>query len=61
MKLSKTASLLALIALSLVVGCVDDPKTDLPVCGDGVVEEPAEECDDGNTAGGDGCRGNCTE
>jgi RHS repeat-associated protein len=29
------------------------------VCGDGVVD-PIEECDDGNTTGGDGCSANCT-
>jgi len=30
-----------------------------PVCGDGVLDE-GEECDDGNTADGDGCSANCT-
>jgi cysteine-rich repeat protein len=28
-------------------------------CGDGVVQAP-EQCDDGNSAGGDGCEANCT-
>ena len=30
-----------------------------PTCGDGVVE-PSEDCDDGNTTGGDGCEADCT-
>jgi cysteine-rich repeat protein len=30
-----------------------------PVCGDGVVNQPEEECDDGNTVSGDGCDSNC--
>jgi len=30
-----------------------------PVCGDGIVDSP-EECDDGNTASGDGCSAVCT-
>ena len=33
-------------------------KIDLPVCGNGVVEDN-EECDDGNTASGDGCSSQC--
>ncbi|HEY4106445.1 MAG TPA: DUF4215 domain-containing protein, partial [Polyangiaceae bacterium] len=31
-----------------------------PACGDGVVNEPSEECDDGNGLPGDGCSGACT-
>jgi len=31
-----------------------------PVCGDGVVNQASEECDDGNTVGGDGCSSTCT-
>ncbi len=34
------------------------PDTGGPVCGDGI-REPPEECDDGNTAGGDGCDAEC--
>lgn len=29
-------------------------------CGDGVVNQASEECDDGNTVGGDGCSSICT-
>ena len=32
----------------------------VPTCGNGAVD-PGEECDDGNTWGGDGCASNCTE
>ncbi len=28
-------------------------------CGDGIVNQPSEECDDGNTINGDGCDSNC--
>ncbi len=46
---------LALVALSaLLVAC--PPSA---VCGNGRVEKP-EVCDDGNTAGGDGCEATCT-
>ena len=31
----------------------------MPICGNGVLD-PAEACDDSNTAGGDGCAGDCT-
>jgi len=31
-----------------------------PVCGNGVLELPDEECDDGNTVDGDGCSATCT-
>ena len=30
-----------------------------PYCGDGVVNQSSEECDDGNTVNGDGCDSNC--
>jgi cysteine-rich repeat protein len=30
-----------------------------PACGDGVVQAPAEECDDGGRTPGDGCDGDC--
>jgi cysteine-rich repeat protein len=30
-----------------------------PTCGDGVVDGPGEECDDGNNANGDGCDSTC--
>ena len=32
-----------------------------PLCGDGVIVTPPEECDDGNTTNGDGCQNDCTE
>ncbi len=31
-----------------------------PVCGDGSMNQPGEECDDGNVRGGDGCASDCT-
>ncbi|MCD6429109.1 DUF4215 domain-containing protein [bacterium] len=30
-----------------------------PVCGDGIINQPNEECDDGNTISGDGCDSTC--
>jgi cysteine-rich repeat protein len=31
-----------------------------PRCGDGIIQKDAgEQCDDGNTVGGDGCSYNC--
>jgi len=38
--------------------CVPTTRTIPPACGDGTVD-PGEECDDGNTAAGDGCDGQC--
>ena len=32
-----------------------------PQCGDGIVNQAAEECDDGNAIDGDGCDTNCTQ
>ena len=32
---------------------------DLPVCGDGIVDETNEQCDDGNQVSGDGCSSAC--
>ena len=34
--------------------------SDNPACGNGVVEEPLEECDDGNTSDDDDCLSSCT-
>jgi cysteine-rich repeat protein len=31
-----------------------------PLCGNGIVEPPGEECDDGNLTDGDGCEAGCT-
>ena len=36
----------------------DDPEED-PYCGDGVINQDSEECDDGNNDNGDGCDANC--
>jgi cysteine-rich repeat protein len=30
-----------------------------PVCGNSIVEQPGEQCDDGNFTGGDGCSASC--
>ena len=46
----------ALVALALTACPPPPPK---PVCGNGAVED-GETCDDGNTAGGDGCEADCT-
>ncbi len=56
---TRTTRLLALILVSLAA-CGDDgnPGTN-SVCGDGT-REGAEQCDDGNTAAGDGCSASCT-
>ncbi|MBZ4415477.1 lamin tail domain-containing protein [Myxococcus sp. RHSTA-1-4] len=65
------SSRLVLAALGAVLlfhaGCSDDPK---PCEGDGCgvapavcgnnVQEPGEQCDDGNTTDGDGCQADCT-
>jgi cysteine-rich repeat protein len=39
-------------------GCSDECLIEL--CGDDVLTPDTEECDDGNTADGDGCAGDCT-
>jgi len=41
-------------------GAEDIPEAG-PGCGDGKVNQPDEECDDGNTLPGDGCSGACTK
>jgi cysteine-rich repeat protein len=33
----------------------------VPTCGDGIVDSPGEECDDGNNANGDGCDSACQD
>lgn len=56
--------LLALTTLCLAVaGCFGDDRThaaddDPAECGDGLID-PGEQCDDGDTAGGDGCDAAC--
>jgi cysteine-rich repeat protein len=32
----------------------------VPVCGDGIIVSPNEECDDGNAFSYDGCSNKCT-
>ncbi|QAT82371.1 metal dependent amidohydrolase [Corallococcus coralloides] len=53
--------LLAALGAVLLLGsaCSSDPEVNA-VCGDGK-KEGAEQCDDGNTRGGDGCEANCTD
>jgi fibro-slime domain-containing protein len=41
-------------------GSMDVPEAG-PGCGDGIVNQKSEECDDGNTLPGDGCSGACTK
>ena len=41
-------------------GSMDVPEAG-PGCGDGLVNQDSEECDDGNTLPGDGCSGACTK
>jgi len=57
---TRTIRLSALLLVSLAAACGDDgnPGTNA-VCGDGA-REGAEQCDDGNTAAGDGCSATCT-
>ena len=43
-------------AMGLVLG---GAGPGLAVCGDNVLEPPAETCDDGNLTGGDGCSATC--
>lgn len=31
----------------------------VPICGDGAIIRPSEQCDDGNTMNGDGCSSMC--
>lgn len=33
----------------------------VPSCGDGIVDAPGEDCDDGNVANGDGCSASCQD
>lgn len=40
--------------------CINDP-CDEGTCGNGVIDPPDEECDDGNTDSGDGCDSLCRE
>jgi len=50
------------------INAVWEPKGEIPgecgvplfTCGDGILEEPYEQCDDGNTLSDDACKGDCT-
>ena len=55
---TRSARLCALILVSLAA-CGDDGNALNAVCGDST-REGAEQCDDGNTASGDGCSASCT-
>jgi cysteine-rich repeat protein len=37
--------------------CID---CEIAFCGDGFVKQGVEDCDDGNSIGGDGCENDCT-
>ncbi|MFH2005676.1 MAG: DUF4215 domain-containing protein [bacterium] len=47
-----------LVTCALIAGCSDDDGGTGPVCGNGTIEL-GEQCDDGNTANGDGCSSTC--
>jgi cysteine-rich repeat protein len=52
-------SLAAGLVVAFVVVCSLPLAAAAQLCGDGTMESD-EECDDGNTFGGDGCAANCT-
>jgi len=39
------------------IGYCEEPSE--PFCGDGIINQPWEQCDDGNNINGDGCSANC--
>ena len=39
--------------------CNQDCTSYLPICGDGIINQPGEQCDDGNTDNTDGCLNTC--
>jgi fibro-slime domain-containing protein len=41
--------------------CGDRCKVVVPYCGDGIINQPGERCDDGNAKGGDGCTAACDQ
>lgn len=45
--------------LGLTVLLFDLKAGSVPACGDGVINQPSEQCDDGNTVSGDGCDAFC--
>ncbi len=60
LKVSFSRFLLAVL-LPAVVGCERfGTGSSVEACGNGIVEASFEECDDGNTVGGDGCAADCT-
>ena len=50
----------ALVGAAFCVACGNPPPPNDPICGDSIVTA-GEECDDGNTADGDGCDQNCQD
>ena len=42
-------------------GCGDGCKVVVPYCGDGIINQTSEVCDDGNAKGGDGCTAACDQ
>ena len=55
----------AMLAAGACDGDDNDPNRDpnfraSPTCGNGRMDNPAEQCDDGNTRNGDGCSAQCT-
>ena len=54
----KSVLLLLSVFCLFLSGC-EEPSAELPVCGDGVLEAPQEECDDGNEEDGDDCTARC--
>ena len=42
-------------------GCGDSCKVVVPYCGDGIINQTSEVCDDGNAKGGDGCTAACDQ
>ncbi|HHX58484.1 MAG TPA: DUF4215 domain-containing protein [Candidatus Moranbacteria bacterium] len=42
-----------------IVNSVTINYTRAPFCGDGIINQPSEQCDDGNTQDGDGCSSTC--
>src|SRR5688572_8393360 len=48
------------LVLFAMVACASvAPSSGFAACGDGILESPAEQCDDGNTDAGDCCAADC--
>lgn len=57
--LGAVLSLALVLALPWLQGNFNNTSAAPLVCGDGILVEPQEECDDGNTTDGDGCSSLC--